>query len=187
MRHGVPSSTLTPTLRLGLDVEAIHGVHAGFVWACLARLGVREADRPDVLQEVFIVVHRRRFAYHESGRIRPWLYRICEKLVRNYGRKAHRRREHAVAEIPDPGTTACDPERAASLREARAEAEAILAGLDPRKRAVFVMFELEAMDCTAIAETLGIPVGTVYSRLSKARREVRRALEARHRGERGEP
>jgi RNA polymerase sigma-70 factor (ECF subfamily) len=56
----------------------------------------------------------------------------------------------------------------------------MLDALDLDKRAVFVMFEIEGMGCEEIASVLGIPVGTVYSRLHVARRDFEKAL-ARHR------
>ena len=62
------------------------------------------------------------------------------------------------------------PDRALDRRQAQERAEAILGRMELVKRAVFVMFELEGMSCQEIADEVGVPVGTVYSRLHAARK-----------------
>jgi RNA polymerase sigma-70 factor (ECF subfamily) len=164
---------------LSLDVAAVHAAHADYVWSTLSRLGVRTADLPDMLQEVFVVVLRRAGTYDGACKIRTWLYGICLRVARNYRRKAHRRRE-----VPDEGRGGFEqcsrelgPEEQVVRAQARARLDAILDHLDPEKRAVFVMFEVEGLSCDQIADALSIPVGTVYSRLHAARRGFERSLE----------
>jgi RNA polymerase sigma-70 factor (ECF subfamily) len=162
-----------------LDVAAIHAAHAGFVWASLQRLGVREADLEDQLQEVFVVVHRRLGAYDPDSSVVAWLFGICLKVASTYRRSAYVRREHAVEAVPDDraATALADtPEDAAVARQARARLLEILDEMDLERRAVFVMYEIDELPCEDIAATLGVPVGTVYSRLHAARREFQRAL-----------
>jgi RNA polymerase sigma-70 factor (ECF subfamily) len=162
-----------------LDVTEVHALHADFVWRSLHRLGVHDADLPDVMQEVFVVVHRRRRDFDPASSIRGWLFGICVRLVKNYRRKAFRRRERFFAEVPEDRFVGggSDPETEVAAREARRTAQRLLDKLDPEKRAVLVMFEVEAMSCDAIAEALGIPVGTVYSRLHAARHQLAKVLE----------
>lgn len=160
-----------------LDVTSIHAAHAGFVWLLLQRFGVRERDLEDALQEVFVVVHQRLHTYDPRCRITSWLYGIAQRVAIAWRRKAHVRREHAVEVVPEPPHgDARTPEHEAADSEARARLEAILDELDPDKRAVFVMFEIDGMSCDEIAALLGAPVGTVYSRLHGARKAFEKSL-----------
>lgn len=160
-------------------VVSIHAKHAGFVWASLHRLGVPESDRADLLQEVFVVVHRRLDSFNGSSAMTTWLYGICLRVV--LGWRRHRRRHPEVptetpdADLRDAGRS---PEELAVAAQARAMVARALDALDPEKRAVFVMFELEELSCVEIAAMIGAPVGTVYSRLHAARAAFARAVEA---------
>ncbi len=164
-----------------LDVRAIHAAHADFVWAALQRFGVRDADLEDLLQEVFIVVHRRLDSFDGSSKVTTWLFGIAMRVAAAHRRKAHVRRERAVEEVPeetggDRPSNPDDPEKAAMRRQARARLEEVLDGMDMERRAVFVMFEIEELSCDEIAGVMGVPTGTVYSRLHKARKEFEASL-----------
>lgn len=170
----------------GLDVEAIYRAHAGFLWASLRRLGVRDADLPDALQEVLVVVHRQLDRYDGECRITSWLFGVCLRVAAAQRRRAHVRREelHPEPHPPDHPSDAPSPEEAALENEGRRRLEAVLDGMELEKRAVFVMFELEGMSCAEIAELLDVPVGTVHSRLHAARKAFEQSfarLEARAR------
>jgi len=160
-----------------LDVASVHDAHAEFVWLSLQRLGVRDADVEDLLQEVFVVVHKRLHSFDGSSRITTWLFGICLRVVAAYRRRAYRRREESVAQVPeDASLDAASPEQAATAREERARLRAVLDLMDLEKRAIFVMFEIDEVGCEAIAAMLSIPLGTVYSRLHAARKDFERAL-----------
>jgi RNA polymerase sigma-70 factor (ECF subfamily) len=160
-----------------LDLTTIHDRHAEFVWLSLQRLGVADADVEDLLQEVFVVVHRRLDSYDASSRVTTWLFGICLRVVAAYRRRAFRRHERSVADVPDhPGPDEGGPEEAAAARQARERLRAVLDRMDLEKRALFVMFEIDELPCEAIAEMLSIPIGTVYSRLHAARKDFERAL-----------
>jgi RNA polymerase sigma-70 factor, ECF subfamily len=161
-----------------LDVVSIHARHAEFVWLTLQRLGVPESDVEDLLQEVFVVVHRRLDSFDGSSRMTTWLFGICMRIVAGYRRRAFRRRERSVEQVPEQATSESEsPERAMLDREARERLRAVLDLMDLEKRAIFVMFELDELSCEAIAEMLSIPTGTVYSRLHAARKAFQQALE----------
>jgi RNA polymerase sigma-70 factor (ECF subfamily) len=172
-----------------LDVAQIHELHADFVWSSLQRLGIHTADVEDALQDVFVVVHRRLESFDGSSRLSTWLFGICLRVASQYRRKAHRRRERVVdlERLPSEGEQNA-PEAAMLAREAERRLEQVLDALEPRRRVVFVMFEIESIGCAEIAEQLGLPLGTVYSRLSAARADfakaalkLRRQEERRHR------
>lgn len=164
-----------------LDVASIHSAHAEFVWASLQRLGVRDADLEDMLQEVFIVVHRRLDSFDGSSRLTTWLFGVAIKVAAGYRRRAYNRRERATEDVPedvhDPNAQRpVSAEEQLSMKQARARLDVILDEMDLDRRAVFVMFEVEEMSCEEIATIVGVPVGTVYSRLSKARKEFEAGL-----------
>jgi RNA polymerase sigma-70 factor (ECF subfamily) len=157
--------------------------HASFVWRTLRHLGVRDADLEDVTQEVFVVVHNRLDSYDERDKVRSWLYAICSRVAKAYIRKMVRRRENVMADPPDseaPATQLEDIER----REALERGRQILAALPEEQRAVFVLFEVERMPMLEVAETLGCPLQTAYSRLHKARERVLATLDRARRRER---
>lgn len=161
-------------------VEEIVQQEGEFLWLTLQRLGVRRSDCPDVLQNVLIVVHRKLGTYDGRAPMRAWLYGICEKEASVYRRRAWVRREQPSGGGPIQETEVDpepDPERAACAREEQERVEAMLSELDPDKRAVLVMHEVEERSCDEIAEAYGIPVGTVHSRLHAARKSFRAVLE----------
>ena len=165
----------------GLDVAAVYEAHAGFVWKSLQRLGVRDPDLDDVLQEVFVVVHQRIATFDGSSRMTTWLFGIALRVAAGYRRRGFRRRETCVAEPPDDLTRASSsPEEALVAAQNRSRLADLLDELDLEKRAVFVMFEIDELPCDEIAQTIGVPVGTIYSRLHAARKDFQKALARMH-------
>lgn len=160
-----------------LSLEAIHESHVDFVWCSLQRLGVPKPDLEDALQEVFIVVHAKLSTFDGSSRLSTWLFGICLRVASGQRRRAYRRREQAVANLEETAGAVATPSAEASLleREALQNLETVLGALELERRAVFVMFEIEGMGCPEIATLLGLPLGTVYSRLAAARADFAKA------------
>ncbi len=166
-------SATAPAGETPLTVTAVHQQHGKFVWRTLFRLGVRAPHIEDVYQEVFLVVHRRLRSFTGASAITTWLYEICFRVAVGYRRKAHFRREELVSDwsefnalsapIPSPEA------QVATLRQAK-QLERILDAIPLEYRVVFVMFEVEGLSSEVIAESIGVPVGTVYSRLYRARK-----------------
>jgi RNA polymerase sigma-70 factor, ECF subfamily len=141
------------------------------VWRVLARAGVRDADLKDALQEVFIVVAGKLDQLETEVKATTWLYGIAVRVAANQRRKVQRKREDLTA-AHDETLVAGDggnPEEIAVRAQARAQLASMLEELPGEQRIVFEMFELEEMACPAIAEALGIPLGTTYTRLRAAR------------------
>jgi RNA polymerase sigma-70 factor (ECF subfamily) len=157
-----------------MDVGAVYDAHGEHVWRSLHRLGVASADLPDLTQEVFVVVHRRRADFDAAQSIRGWLWGICVGLARNYKKRAFRHTERLV-DAPE-GIGGGDAEGDLDTRRRGERGRRALSELDPERRAVFVMFEVEGMSGRAIAEALDLPIGTVHSRLHAARGELAKAL-----------
>jgi RNA polymerase sigma-70 factor (ECF subfamily) len=167
------------------DLETVYDTWADFVWLTLQRLGVRHHDLEDLCHDVFLVAHRKFAEFDGRVRVNAWLFGICLRVAANYRRRARFRMEYAAGSMNhdgDPATSAPSstrPDEAFARREAQARAQAILDRMDLTKRAVFLMFEIEGMSCQEIADQIGVPVGTVHSRLHGARaffeREAQRA------------
>jgi RNA polymerase sigma-70 factor, ECF subfamily len=157
------------------DVLAVHAEHADFVWVTLQRLGVRPADTEDLLQEVFLVVHRRLDTFDASSRMTTWLFGICLRVAAAHRRRAYVRRERTDDTLDETADATENPEEAAAGSQERARLYAILDLMDLERRALFVMFEIDEVPCADIAKTLGVPLGTVYSRLHAARQEFEAA------------
>jgi RNA polymerase sigma-70 factor, ECF subfamily len=162
-----------------LTVAEVHARHGEFIWKTLYRMGVRSPHLEDVYQEVFLVVHRRLDSYAGHCAITTWLFEVCFRVSAGYRRRAHFRREQlvpdaaSVAFAPAPTAT---PEREVEKRQAAESLRELLATLNVEQRVVFTMFELEGLSCEQIGENIGVPVGTVYSRLHRARKAFLRAL-----------
>jgi RNA polymerase sigma-70 factor (ECF subfamily) len=150
------------------DTVSLHRAHADFVWRTLQRLAVPEADLEDAFQEVFIVVHRRLHTFDDSSKITTWLFGVCRRVAAGSLRRAHRRREQ-LSDAPPSSATDADPEQSAAEAQGRTRLYVLLDRLTPEQRAVLIMFEIEGLGCGEIAATLGVPVGTVHSRLHAAR------------------
>lgn len=184
-RKGMPTAP-APSSE-SLDAEALFRRHAQFVAGFVARLGFSGQDVDDIVQEVFLVAHRR--GGYTPGPARPttWLAEIAVRTAMSHRRASKKSRpvtEPDMAEnIP---ASAASPSDNAQSREALALAQAALEQLDLERRSVFVLYELEGESCEAIATAMGIPTGTVYSRLHTARREFLEAYQ-RLTAERGRP
>jgi|HubBroStandDraft_6_1064221.scaffolds.fasta_scaffold568422_2 RNA polymerase sigma-70 factor (ECF subfamily) len=160
--------------------RALYEGHVDFVWRNLRRLGVQEFDAEDRTQEVFVVAHRRFDEFEDRGHgPRAWLFQIVLRVASDARR--HRRRHPEHADGGDASARAVvEPTQAEALarREALARLDAALQTLDVGRRAVLVLHEIEEMTAPQIAQALGIPINTVYSRLRVARTELEAALTA---------
>jgi RNA polymerase sigma-70 factor (ECF subfamily) len=153
-----------------VDVTAVFKAHHAFVWRILRHLGVATADQEDVLQEVFVVVHRRLADYREQDKMRAWLYAICARVVRDHRRRLGRRHEELRAE-PEVSR---EPSQASEVadQQALSLAQRMLAALPEKQRAVFLLYEIEQLSMPEIALAVECPLPTAYARLRKARERV---------------
>ncbi|MDF3066400.1 MAG: polymerase sigma factor RpoE [Polyangiaceae bacterium] len=162
-----------------LTVKQVHDLHGEFVWRTLHRMGIRPPHVEDVYQEVFLVVHRRLHTFNGQSAVTTWLYEICFRVAAGYRRKAHFRREELVPDWSEMETLSSptpSPERQLVAARRAKQLERILDALPLEYRVVFVMFEVEGLSSEEIAESVGAPIGTVYSRLHRARKRFVRAL-----------
>jgi RNA polymerase sigma-70 factor, ECF subfamily len=173
-----PIALSTPAEARTRSFRSLYDDHLDFVWRNLRRLGVPESEAEDRAQEVFVVAHRRFDSYEDRGHgPRAWLFQIVLRVAS--GARRHRRRH---PEVPDGGDAldreTVEPPQADAFarREALSRLDAALAAIDLGRRAVLVLHEIEEMTAPEIAQVLGIPLNTVYSRLRVARSELEQAL-----------
>ncbi len=156
------------------SAQQVFQEHATYAWRALRYCGVAPADLQDACQEVFLVVHRRLAEFEQRSSMRTWVYGICLRVAAQYRRRAHRRHEELM---PEPPETAVLPTQPAEIEEqqARALLETVLASLDPPKREVFVLYEIEQLPMEEVAAVIGCPLRTAYSRLEAARKLILKA------------
>ncbi|HVK73280.1 MAG TPA: sigma-70 family RNA polymerase sigma factor [Kofleriaceae bacterium] len=159
------------------EFRELYAAELAYVVRTLQRLGVADGDLEDVAQDVFVTVYRLRDERDHSRPVRPWLFGIAYRVVGNYRQKAHRRREVARDDV-EPAEPRPSPADALDERRKRAALLAALATLDLEHRAVAVLYELDGLPAPAIAEVLGIPLNTVYSRARSARLKLLEATRA---------
>ncbi|MFH1330268.1 MAG: sigma-70 family RNA polymerase sigma factor [Actinomycetota bacterium] len=134
---------------------------------CLRMLRDREAAL-DATQETFITVFRKvdRFAGHSA--FSTWLYRVAVNTCYDHARRSGR---HATGPLPE-GADRADHHAQAALESAelRPDLEVALAGLPAEFRSAVVLCDVEGLSLRTAAEILGVPVGTVKSRIFRGRR-----------------
>jgi len=186
-RHTPPEDGTPPTQPPHLDAARLFRDHAQFVANFVVRLGMRREEVDDIVQEVFLVAHRRGGFVPGAARPTTWLAEIALRVSSSTRRRLRRSREDPdVQTLADAVSSARSPGEQAETAEALRRVQQALEVLDEAKRAVFILFELEGESCESIAAGLGIPVGTVYSRLHKARK-LFMDVHARLVGPRGRP
>ncbi|HET7231997.1 MAG TPA: sigma-70 family RNA polymerase sigma factor [Longimicrobium sp.] len=143
----------------------------------------------DLTQDTFLRIHRARDSYDPARKFSTWIHTIANNLLKNEFRNRSRRRETTFSELrPETGSngavsrpvefaaTGHNPEREAYRRELREAIDAAIERMDEHHRIPFVMREVEDRTYEEIAEQIGIPVGTVKSRLNRARNSFRMLL-----------
>jgi RNA polymerase sigma-70 factor (ECF subfamily) len=164
-----------------LDFASVYDEHFSFVWRTARRLGVAEDALDDVCQEVFLLVHKRLPEFERRSSLKTWVFGILHNVVlvylRTLGRKspAHR----SPAPLVDPETlvdAGAGPHERLAHAEESVIAQRILDELDPEKRAVLVLVELEEMSVVEVAEATGTNVNTAHARLRAARKQFTQAV-----------
>lgn len=151
-------------------------------YAALGFVGSPE-DAMDLSQEAFVRAYRARGRLDPTRPFYAWLYQILRRLCFNFvrDRRTRRRRtEQASGWLVDQAAdrhSTMNPARALQREEDRKRILAALATLPEREREVLVLKEWEGLRYREIAELVGIPIGTVMSRLYSARRRLAAAVE----------
>jgi RNA polymerase sigma-70 factor, ECF subfamily len=163
------------------DFRSVFDREFSYVWTSLRRLGVAPRDLEDVTHDVFVEVFRNLDRYDPARPMRPWLFAFAFRFASDYRRLVRHRVEIYVEPVGRSAAPAADDVVAA--RELRALIATALDSIDLVRRGVFILHELDARPMAEIAETLGIPLNTAYSRLRVAREEFTATFRLLQRGE----
>ncbi|MEM7156984.1 MAG: RNA polymerase sigma factor [Myxococcota bacterium] len=167
-------------------LTAIYRAHSAYVWRVLRHCGVPDSDLDDAVQDTFLVVMRRLPEFRGHASLRTWIYAVAVRVAstrrRSDTREAARRTKAGEGMH---GRSTVDPEDHLARAEAGHLVDTLLEQLDPPKRTVFVLAEIEGVEVREISRILGVNPRTVHSRLRLARERFGTALRRMHARERG--
>lgn len=181
-------STLVERCLSGDDTawEALVRVHTRRVYALCYRFTGRDSEAQDLTQEVFLRVFRALAGFRSAeGSFATWLTRLTRNLlIDNYRRTRNQRVtdsiETQLPRVEEGFISVARPDTALAGREASELLQGALSKLSPELRETIILRDLQEMEYREIADVLGIPEGTVKSRLNRGRAELARLLK-RHR------
>lgn len=143
-------------------------------------------DAYDVAQEVFIKLYRKIGSFAGVASLDTWIHRVAMNASLDALRKRGRRVQTVPLAVEDDDAQTCElpiaddsaaPEKIVLQNERRRVLLAAIGRLDEKYRSILVLREFEDMDYEQIARVLNLSVGTVKSRLSRAREKLRNLLE----------
>jgi RNA polymerase sigma-70 factor (ECF subfamily) len=161
--------------------------HRGPIVNYVNRL-IGDRDRAeDLAQEVFLRVYRHAGTYRVTARFTTWLYTIASNLGKNELRNRARRRQVSIEDSPRElgqeeyhfGTREdfLAPDRISDLNDRQRKVRAAIDSLPEHFRMILVLRDMEGFSYEEIASMLGLPLGTVKSRINRARSEFKRRVE----------
>jgi len=147
--------------------------HYGYIFRAARSFGVPDDRVDDAVQDVFIVLHRRREDYDGRAPLRTWLRGIARMVARKHLASAARESRNRAAGTPPANPSGDEIEQRLMDQDAASRVQQFLDGLDEEQREVFYLVDVEGVRPTVIAADLGVSVNTVYSRLRLARAKFR--------------
>jgi len=156
-----------------VDAGALFAEHAPFLLRVVERLTGPGDHVEDVVQEVFLTAHRKRAELDPQSDLRGWLYRVARNLIHHHRRSFARRRQLAEAAGHEQAPEVESPDATVARRQQADRIRACVEKLPLKQREVFVLFELEELEGAAVAALVGIPEGTVWTRLKKGREKFK--------------
>jgi RNA polymerase sigma-70 factor, ECF subfamily len=168
------------------DIDALGELyerHKSKVYRTAIAITHDERMAEDVLQEVFLRVYRYADSFDTSRPLGPWLYRITVNLSYSWTNRAKRWVnffQGAVEHLRAPDHRC--PERVAEERESRQALQQAIDTLPTPQRVVVILYYLEDLSVSDIAYVVGVPEGTVKSRLYYARKKLKEAIVERGQG-----
>lgn len=164
------------SLRITRSFERLVGHFEAPIHAYLTRCGVREADREDLAQDIFLRIHRGARSYRPERPAKVWVFTIVANCVRSYFRRRSVRQRHPGAELlPLPSAPPVPSEHSEGQETARI-LHLEMEKLTLVQKEVVLLSALQSMSIAAIAETLGLPHGTVKTHLHRSRLVLAKAL-----------
>jgi len=173
---GLVEGVFTPLVREDEQrFRGMLGAHLDFIWRCLRRMGVPAGDCDDAAQQVFLVAASK-LSLIAPGSERAFLFGTASRIAANARRSLHRRDEAELLLMQTGTLEHENQEELSDQLRARAMMDDILREMPDELREVFVLFELEELAIVEVAEVLAIPLGTVGSRLRRAREDFQQRV-----------
>lgn len=167
----------------GAAFDRVYDEFFDFVYRNARRLGVPESAADDVVQEVFLVLHRRLRDYDGRAGMQSWVYGILANTVRDYRRSFRRKQAPLVVTEHDeewgPASSRGSPEVGVQRGRDLALLMALLEELPEAQRELIVLADLEQLSVPEICSCIGGNTNTVYSRLRVARENLKSKLTRR--------
>ena len=161
-----------------MDLANLYAQEAESVFAYFARFGLRAAEAEAATHDTFLTAMQRAHTFDTSRAARPWLlgiaFRIGVARIRHGSRSEQPTESAALHALPDLGG---GPEQSAEARQAEALVRAALTELPDEQRSVLILHDLQEVGMNEIAETMGCPASTAWSRLRLARPAFTSAIE----------
>jgi RNA polymerase sigma-70 factor (ECF subfamily) len=158
------------------DFQTIYRQNYAAIWRFLLHLGVRKSDVADVTHNVFLIAFRKQSTFEHRSSIRTWLCGIALRVGRDFRKSAAVRLE-VSADDPSVADDMSTEDSVEMRHDGQLElAHRLLDQLPTEQREVFVLHELEQMTGSEIATLMGTSIGTVRSRLRRARESFRKHL-----------
>jgi RNA polymerase sigma-70 factor (ECF subfamily) len=151
--------------------EALALPHLDAAYNLARWLSRSPSDADDIVQDAMLRAFRA-FDGYRGGDAKAWLLTIVRNCWASAG-KATRRRGHTNLEDEELAAPEADPEAGAIQASARRRLDAMIAALAPEFREVLILREMEDLSYREIADVTGVPIGTVMSRLARARAMLR--------------
>ncbi len=159
-------------------LEPVFHTYGDRVYSICRRITGREADADDATQEVFLRAWDQIGKFSGRSRFSTWLFRLTVNHTQNYLKAAKRRIARSLSDLPEAAIPSDNghPSEVLSRKEECAHLDHMLQKLPLDQRTVLVLRELERMSYAEIGEVLGIPAGTVTSRLVRGRERLKELL-----------
>lgn len=156
------------------DFGALYATHFRAIWRTLQRLGVHPGSVDDATQEVFVTAWRRWEDFEGRSTERTWLLGIAIRVASDTRRK-QRPTEEVSPELQQPGP---GPESMAATKEVSQRVERLLARLEPDRREVLLLVDVEGYSVPEVASATGVNLNTLYTRLRSARQQFEDLVKA---------
>lgn len=161
-----------------IRTKKMYGDYVDFVWRQLYRFGVHKPDLEDAVHDVFLIVLKKVAEYTDDRPAEPWLSTIAYHVACNRNKKHHLKQEVLFETLPEEVVSSeLTPEEHALFSDEELYLNQILSKLEPEKRAAFIMVVLEEIPGKEVSRLLGVPLGTVHSRVHHARSEILSRIE----------
>jgi len=155
-----------------LSIENVYRDYCDAVTRWAARLAGPEVETEDLVQEIFLIAHRKLDSFRHDAALSTWLYRITERVV-SRRRQRERMRRWLMLSDPRAGveteSSAPTPLETLQRRRALELTYEALDALNENQRSAFILFEIEELSGQEIAELKGVSVSTVWVWLHRAR------------------